>query len=208
MFRTSMLSASLALAATGLLGGCGAGASLFGSPEIVANQPALADGYVTASGGVYTNSSNAIAVGDNSVEGRRGFVRFSLGGIPGGAEVVSAVLYLAQADVSGTPYATLGTMRVDHMDLGAGIDAGDYFAAALVSDIGVLSANPLLETKALDVTLRVAADLTAGRTTSDYRLRFPLQDDGDAVVDTAHMEDMENHKGSGQLPLLVVTYKD
>lgn len=205
---TSLLSGSFALAAAALLGGCGAGASLFGSPEIVVHQPAILDGYVTAGGFPFPTSVNAIAVGDNGAEGRRGFVRFSLAGIPAGAEIVSAVLHLAQADVTGAPYASLGTMRVDHMDLGVGLDGGDYLAAAFVSDIGTLSTNAVLDVKSLDVTSRVAADLLAGRTTSDYRLRFPIQNDGDVAVDSAHMEDMENNKGSGQAPLLTITYKD
>jgi hypothetical protein len=208
MLRTSLLSGSFALAAAALLGGCGAGGGLFDSPEIVSNQPATLDGYVTSSGIVVATGPNGIAVGDNAGDdGRRGFVRFSLAGIPGGAELVSATLHMAQAAVTGVPYATLGNVRVDHMDLGPGLDAGDYGLAALDLDIGALSSNAALEVKSIDVTAQVAADRIAGRPTSDFRLRFLAMTDLDGLIDSAQFEDLENNQGSGQVPLLTVVYK-
>ena len=208
MFRSSFFQGSLALAVAGLLSGCGAGGGLFGSSEVTTNEPSTLDGYVTSDGIVVANGASAMAVGDNGADnGRRGFVRFTLAGIPSGATIVEAVLHLAQADVTGAPYATLGSVRVDHMDLGAGLDAGDYAAAPLVSDVGTLSGNAALETKSLDVSSSVAADVAAGRSTSDYRLRFLVTTDFDGIIDTAHFEDMENNQASGQVPVLTVVWK-
>lgn len=207
LLRHTFLPGSLALVA-GLLGGCGAGAAIFG-PEIqTLHAPSTLDGYVTSAGFVSTNSTNGIAVGDNAAdEGRRGFVRFNIAGLPAGVEIVSAELRLAQAAVLGAPYATLGTVRVDHVDLGVGLDAGDYAAAPLLSNFAVLSSDAVLTVKVVDVKARVLADIAAARTTSDYRLRFPTASDLDGVIDSALFEDVENNNATGVFPELVIEYK-
>jgi hypothetical protein len=210
MFRTHLLRGSLALSLAGLLTGCGGGGIFFGDPETVTNEPATLDGYVTSAGAVVAASAtNGIGVGDNNAnEGRRGFVRFTLAGIPSDAEIVSAQIQLFQGGLDGNPYATLGTIRVDHMDLGAGLDAGDYNAAALVSDVGTLSINWNIEAKTLDVTTSIAADLMAGRPTADFRLRFHLGNtDADGLNDTARFQDMELNLPAGTAPLLTVVWK-
>jgi hypothetical protein len=207
LLRTLPLALSLSVAA-GLLGGCGAGEAIFGPETFTLNAPATLDGYVVASGGVLENSTtNAIAVGDNGSEGRRGFVRFTLAGLPAGADIQSSELRLAQAAVSGVPYGSLGDVRMDHVDIGVALDAGDYAAVALDFDIGAMSLTAALDVKVLDVTAKVIEDVAAARTTSDFRLRFPIADDGDAIEDSAHFEDMENHLFTNAVPVLVIQYK-
>jgi hypothetical protein len=192
-----------------LLAGCGA--AEFGSPGpefvVLPSVPGV-DGYTTSAAFVSTAGANAIAVGDNAGDdGRRGFVRFDLSAIPAGATVLSAVLHLYQGDIDGVPYG-LGSVRVDHIDVGAALDAGDHFAAAIALDIGVLSTDNVLEWKTLDVTAAVAADVAGVSPTSDFRLRFPVGTDGDGVLDTAMFEDAEGHLATGLFPTLSVTYQE
>jgi hypothetical protein len=205
--RTLALPTSLALAA-GLLGGCGAGEAIFGPETFTLHAPSSLDGYVLSTGGVLTSSSLGIAVGDNTANaGRRGFVRFNIAGLPAGAEIESAELRMAQADVTGLPYATLGNVVVDHVDIGLVLDATDYASAALLANIGTLSSDVTLTVKFLDVKAEVLADIAAARTTSDFRLRFPVQTDLDALTDSVHFEDMENDLLTGAYPELVIVYK-
>jgi hypothetical protein len=208
LLRTLALPASLVLGA-GLVGGCGAGEAIFGPETYTLHAPSTLDGYVTSAGAVLTNSTaNGIAVGDNDADqGRRGFVRFNIAGLPLGAEIESAELRLAQAAVTGLPYVTLGTLRVDHVDIGAALDAVDYAAVALLANVGTLSTDATLTVKFLDVKAEILADIAAARTTSDFRLRFTTQDDGDGLFDTAHFEDMENNLATGAYPELVIVYK-
>lgn len=207
MRATRMLSCFAPIVAAGLLTGCGGGGLTGGAPDVVVNAPSTLDGYVTSAGGVLTTASTGVAVGDNAGnDGRRGFLRFSLGAIPPGATITSAVLRVAQANVSGIPYPVLGSLHVDHVDIGLALDGADYAAPALSFDIGTLSTDPTLTLRSLDVTGRVLADRAALRTTSDFRLRFNLGTDGDSFEDSTHLEDLENSQGTGQAPVLVITY--
>jgi hypothetical protein len=113
---------------------------------------------------------------------------------------------MAQAAVTGLPYA-LGNVLVDHVDIGAALDATDYAAVALLANVGTLSTDAVLTVKFLDVKAEVLADIAAARTTSDFRLRFPATTDGDGLIDSVHFEDMENNIGTGAYPELVIVYK-
>jgi hypothetical protein len=210
--RSSLPSRFLPAFVSLLFAGCGG----MGGPEdgppaasafVALTSSADVDGYVTSAGDVSTGSVIGIPLGDNSFNDvARGFLRFHLAGIPAGSTVLSAVLRVHQGDVTGLPYATLGSLRVDHLDLGAGLDAGDDAAAALTSNIGAISVDSGIELKSIDVTAQVAADLAAGRTTSDYRLRFLFGTDFDGASDYVQVNDAEDHLGSGSVPLLLVTF--
>jgi hypothetical protein len=138
----------------------------------------------------------------------RAVVGFNLvtAGIPPGATIQTATLALQQGAGAGTPYADLGNMLVDHVDLGAAIDASDYGANTLLSGFGVFSTDAAFVVKSLEVGARVQADVTAGRTFSDFRLRFATNSNGDGSDDYTQFVDTEDAFNQGQSPLLTVTY--
>jgi hypothetical protein len=170
--------------------------------------PAVLDGFVTDDGFVDTATSSAVAVGDTDGtfdNYARGFVRFDRSSLPPGATVVSATLRLHQSAVTGAPYATHGDVLVDHVDIGTSLDAGDFGALPLIPALGTLSDDAGIESKDVDVTAAVLADVLAGRTTSDFRLYFPLPTDGDGAEDYVQFDDVEGHFGDG-VPVLEVEY--
>lgn len=162
------------------------------------------DGFVTSGGSVVTNTQTM--VGDTSVNtGCRGFVSFDITSIPPGSIIISATLRMYQEGVNGTPYTTLGSISVDHVDYGPTLDAADYNQAALQENIGILSNNATLEFKTLDVTARLQDDMDHGRTRSQYRLLFPTETDNDSVRDAAFFTSANI---GGNTPELVVYYQE
>jgi hypothetical protein len=188
-------------------GACGGSG---GGPDpltIEIGSTSAADGFVTDTG--FVDTSNPIAVGDTDgsfLNFARGFARFDLSGLPSGSTLVSAVLALDQAALTGLPYDMLGDVVVDHVDIGPGLDSTDFGAAALDADVGILSSDATLGTKTLEVTTQVAADLAASSPTSDFRLRFPTGSDADGADDYTEFNDGEDSFASGQIPRLIVTY--
>ncbi len=203
---------SLLLPACGGGGGEGAAASGPGASTIVSN--AAQDGYLTAidtTTSPQRNVVNGIGVGDNDRFARRrsvrGFVSFDLGGLPPGARITSATLRVYQTSTVGSPYTKLGDIRADHVDYGGALDYGEFTTPFLGSStVGVISRDASLGWKELDVTDRVIADLEAGRTRSQYRLRFLPLYSGDATNDWALFEDGEMSQGTSNAPLLAVEF--
>ena len=199
--------AAVVLLAAGSL--CGCGGSGGGGAAILTHELSVnEDAYADSTGGYFEDSSNGISVGDTSADAvRRGLVRFRVSGsLPFGATVVSAELRLYQANVAGAPYLSLGAVVVDHIDTGADMDAADYAGGTLTSQIGLLSLDPTLGPKSLDVTAAVLADRAAERGESEFRLRFPGGTDFDNTLDAVYFEDKQNHHGTGQGPLLILRY--
>ena len=170
--------------------------------------PAVAalDGQTSSTGSASPGA--ALVVGDfSSNASARGHLRFDHSAIPTNAQVVAATLEVFQTVVTATPYADLGNVLVDHVDLGASLDAADHASPALLDSFGTLSTSPVLEGKTLDVTARVRADREAGRTTSDFRLHFAVPTDNDGVQELVIFNDTENNSGTlAQRPRLTLTY--
>lgn len=157
------------------------------------------DGTVTDDGSVFTGDDS-----DNTYA--RGLFGFDVSSIQG-RTIVSATLRIYQSDTpTGTPYTSLGSIVVDHVNFGSSMDSSDLTGGTLTSNIGTISNNTTLEWKTLDVASYVQADLTAGRTSSQYRTRFTTNTDSDGGQDMAFFEDAENTDGTGNTPQLVITY--
>lgn len=153
----------------------------------------------------------------NAVSRFRAVFTFDLSQIPQGARLVSARLNVYQREVRGLPYdpdpivGLGGRLLVDHIDTGGVFNnlGNDLWSRYLVEqNIGVLSQDPQIEYKTLNVTTQVQADLTAARTTSQYRVYFPRVTNGDGVEDRAFFVDAEDTGATGNVPLLVITYEE
>jgi hypothetical protein len=169
---------------------------------------ATLDGWVRSDLNLATSGSQPIT-GDIDASapglGYRQFYSFDLSGLPPGVTVTSATLRLYQGSTLGTPYVDLGDVVVDHVDYGATLLGAAYDAPAIVSNIGALSQDGTIEYKTMTVTDRVQADVAAGRTRSQFRLRFSVFDNNnDAGNDFAQFLDADF--GGANPPQLVVTY--
>lgn len=191
--------------------GCGGGGSDDGLRT--ATLPANLYGWVTNTGSVHSSGdplrspvvgdldAGTLDPGPNAVA--RGLVGFLLSELPVDITVVSAELRIVQEDMAGTPYATLGDVVVDHVDIGPALDATDY-ASSLQNDVGTLSTSAAVELKTLSVTSQVQADLAALRPHAGFRLRFQVDSDTDGTDDYVSFDVIPSE---GQIPVLVLTYE-
>lgn len=167
---------------------------------------AALDGWVTSAGGFDATGGGA-AVGDTSGNDTAAQIfSFSLAGIPAGATITDAVLRIRQHSQIGTPYGTLGDVVVDHFDMGLDLDATDFAGGTILAGFGTLSTDGTQEYKEIGVAARVQADVTAGRTKSDFRVRFAVATDNDNGFDVTRFENGNDEYGTGDLPILEVTW--
>jgi len=138
----------------------------------------------------------------------RGLVSFNISSVPQACTVVSAVLRVYQAEIDLDVYESFGVIVTDHVDFGAAITGSAYNEGTISSNIGTISNNSALGFKTLDVSASVQNDINSGRQKSQYRFRFT--DETPVLVDdkAAFFEDIDNQKGSGNLPELVITYQE
>lgn len=205
------LAVSLPLAACGAAGGMSTAGYMYAS---LPSEPTL-DGRVGVGGHVDLDGDPFVAyTGDRGGDIAPSYVSrqiyaFDVSRIPSGATIVSATLRLYQAHVEGNPYVNLGDVVVDHVDYVGRVGPDTYDGQSIARNIGTLSDSATEGYKALDVTARVANDLAAGRTWSQYRLRFytpgfALYDDEN---DYANFVDGENDDWIADAPpLLEVSY--
>ena len=208
MKRAHVLPVLLLLSACG--GGGGSGDP--GPQPIVVNIPSTfardgsgrSNGYVSTSAGMFVGDLDSIANGQSG----RAYVGFDLAGagVPPTATIQGATLSLQQAGGEGSPYTTLGNLLVDHVNLGAAIDVSDFAGNTILDGFGVLSTDTVIEVKSIEVGARVQADLAAGRTFSDFRLRFASSSDVDGANDYVQFNDSEDYAPLGPKPVLKVVY--
>jgi hypothetical protein len=205
------------------IAGCGCAETVEPLTELTSQRLTLPseparDGWVSAGGLAVTQSTLEGTPGTGDVgpgaggpgSARRQFLSFDLSALPSqlraGATVESALLTLYQARVDGTPYATHGTVVVDHVAYDT-LDAADFALPSLGDALGTLSSDPALALRMLDVTAAVKADLASGRTRTQLRLRWSALDlDGDATTDQAVFADADDALGTGLPPRLLITY--
>jgi hypothetical protein len=123
-----------------------------------AAQASVVEGHETGDGG-----SNDVI---------RGCVAINLAGVPAGATVESAILRLSVSSLIGNPFPGLGTLNLDHVDLGPSLDAADFSGGTLTATIATIPPVAQNSFPTIDVTAAVQADLAAGRASSCFRLWF------------------------------------
>ncbi len=179
------------------------------------------DGYVREStetsgvGGSFSatlTSTSALRVGDDNQDRQyRSIVSFDTSSIPDGATILSATLSLTRGTLSGTnPFTTHGACLVDISNGGFGgntaLAAGDFQAAATASSVATLSAanaNLQVSSGSLNATGLNAINKTG---TTQFRIRFTLDDNDDRGNDFIGYYSGENSTASRR-PALVVTYQ-
>jgi hypothetical protein len=159
---------------------------------------------VPSPGSVQTGT-NAIAGGDepdNSSD--RFYMSFDLSGLPAGATVVSATLTAQQVTVFLTPYADLGNLLLELVDLGPALDVPDFGTPPIPSRPGnlILSTSAVLEAKIADVAPEIAAARAAALTRLDLRARFQMASDGNNDADIVHFGSVEG----GAAATLAIVY--
>lgn len=201
--RSLALLALVPLAALGACGGGGGSGNATAQPVAVTLHGApLLDGTVTQGGATFLGEA---LVGDNGgAQGERACIDFELTGVPTGAHVVTATMTLVQRVVRGTPYATLGSLLLDHVVYGTVLEAGEYARTPIESAFAVLSTDATLGPRTIDVTAQVQNDLARGQ--SQFRLRFSTENDLDAVIDDAEWFCIGSATTLADLPTLVVVY--
>ncbi len=125
---------------------------------------------------------------------------FLLQGVPAGVDILSAELRLFQIEALGSDLDILNQVFVDHMDWGIMDDFDAFNIAALTANIGTIPVTPGPVFRTLDVLPEVTADLTAGRTRSQFRLRAP------ATLRSAGVR--YAGPSSGTPPQITITYRE
>ena len=132
------------------------------------------------------------------------FLGFVITGIPADASVIAARVVVTQVGVSGTPYTDLGdSIVVDHIDVDGDFDLPAMDAPALDEAFATLSDSNAPGERAAEVTDQIRADLDAGRTRSEFRLRFPVDTNADFGQDIA---EFVRTSSEGTPPVLIVSF--
>jgi hypothetical protein len=138
-------------------------------------------------GSVVNNS--VVQIGDGADnKAARGFVSVNLSSIPTGANVTSAVLRFSASSDFGNPFGDFVTLTVDHVNVVTEINTTAFDGNVLTKNIApfpALPADGTVQTRELDITAELKADLAAGRPISSYRFEFknaPTQDGQADVV--------------------------
>jgi hypothetical protein len=196
----SFVATALAIAGSGCGGGGGGG----GTTVILApitDLTVVSDGSAPVGSGLLIGDT----VGNLSTRAGLRFGTFMF--VPPDAIITSATLRLRQNGVAGNPYTLLGTIVVDRVSFGALLNAADYGAAVLEPNVGTVSLTAALETKDVDVTAAVAADVAGPFLVSDFLVRFTAAVAADGAADFAQFEDAANSLLSGFTPTLIITFE-
>jgi hypothetical protein len=173
---------------------------------VLLSTPAL-DGTVGRNGSFGTTGP-VVQAGDSTTNlGLRGFVSFDLGSIPPGATVIAATLRLTQERVTGNPYGDFGPVVLDQVLYGSVLESGAFDRSFPVNQqFATLSSDSALGEKTVDATAPVQHSLASGHAESQYRLRFPIESDGQADFDLADFNSGDVENTPDVRPTLTVTY--
>ncbi|AZI44840.1 hypothetical protein EHF33_18130 (plasmid) [Deinococcus psychrotolerans] len=180
--------------------------------EYDAYSTATLDGWVRGDNVVNT-VSDKLRVGDgNGGENNtayRSFISFDLSGLPATQQgIESAMILIEQTSIEGNPYTDLSiganALMLDHVNYGAAL-TGAAFNTTSLSAIDEPMKQSKITNYALWVGSAVQADVSAGRTRSQYRLSFPKLTDGDGNADSTYLNSGNNNDLSNR-PVLTVFY--
>jgi hypothetical protein len=193
--RRPMLLGAAALASATLA--CGSNHSTAPSLVLAADTATASPpvtGYVLATAGVGSAApqrtwiaNDSATVGDNNgtvyPSSMRGVISFTLPTLPGGATFHAAFLDITQCQIDSNPFDSLGTIVADHLFPTGAPDSATYDTTAIANAVATVATAPTTTPASISLTASVGADYAAGRTTSQYRLRFSIQDtDTDPVT--------------------------
>ncbi len=182
--------------------------------------------YTLSAYGVFTKT-NAISVGDGldwywDPISTRGFLTFNIQSLED-REIKRIDLKLYQTNSTGNDilgqFPTFGVKQpgsvpciIDHIIYGDSLGWEDWNAGdkddeqTIKSVIGIISDDTTKGWKTLNITDAVLADLQAGRTTSQFRLRFIIDYDNDLLSDFLSFNMSKNeYFGYKRYPHLLVT---
>lgn len=208
----SMITRLPAVFVLGLLTACGTGATGIGGGGGGSVSDSLhivtgLTGVVQTSGSITVDSTVFAGDQDATLPGlrARGFLTFDLSTIPAGKTIRTAKLKVIQSAVTGSPFSDLGTLVVDHLVFGNTLDSADFGQSALGSAFATLSDSAGLGNRLANVFQQVKADLQAGRTVSQFRVRFSLRDgDTDAINDNVKLNDIDDDPS----PIIILTFNE
>lgn len=163
----------------------------------------------TVSGQQAVNDQSAIYVGDNaSNAGMVGFLAYPWPADSDG--VIAATLHLYVAGINNTPFTDLGSLTIEPVDIGDGLDPTDVTStpilAPTVTDDG--SGWDTGSTPSYDVGEYAKAAWDLGLTRLDLRLRFDKTTDNDGKSDSVVLlsREAEDAVDNEMLQILELTY--
>lgn len=172
------------------------------SGKTISSQSNL-DGYQTSSAN--GSATAEIKIGRSSSGVSRGFLSFDLSQISTGTSINKITLRIFQQGTTGSPYKVGSDIKVDHLNFGSTFEPSDYSTSSISSSFATISSNPAPGWKEADVTQNVKGDLTAGRSRSQFRMHFALEQAGGGTTgDFALFESGDNSLKSGNTPQLVI----
>jgi hypothetical protein len=143
-------------------------------------------GYVTSKGDV--PSGGRLVVGDdaNNID-MFSFVYFDTSKIPKGSVIESAALVLTQVSTSGDPYGALGHMKAQKV-IYQTLTAAAFNLQSNPNDDRTMFTDNTKGSHEANVSSQLIDDFAAGRTSTQFRLRFEKTSDGDNGADCAQLD--------------------
>lgn len=160
--RPSLLALTLSLAACG--GGSGGGNETLDNQITLPLWLPLSGSMQSTKGERGGTSSGSMVAGDDFVYGddypTRCFLTFDLSPLPAGATISQAVIHVDGRVRCGSPYASYGTLSLDHVSTGPTITTSDFVDAisSLVPGFPTFLATPGFQPGTTTVTNQVRTD--------------------------------------------------
>jgi hypothetical protein len=208
------------------LGGVGAANGDFTSGEsytvsipsngtLTLNSVAANDGWILESaetsnlGGSLSTTANTVDVGDDKSNKQFvGMLHFDTSGLPDNAVITSVTLRVQRQSIIGTdPFTSHGSLVLDiqnpYFGTTADLVIGDFQATPIQSEVSTFDPNPISNwySATINDTGYVYLNLSG---TTQFRLRFTLDDDNDRRAD--HMKFYSGEAIAANRPQLIIQY--